>query len=168
MLVAAIKNHPKEGLGYLEEVFKATGVDYFYIEAYKEQKNFESDAIVILGGPMGVYESDKYPFLKWEMDLIRKMYNTKPILGICLGSQLIAGAFSKRVYPFIREVGWKKVFKVDDDEVVKGLPKEMYVFQWHRDTFDLPDGVYSPEIFDLINPTHSPTPHQIAWLPDQL
>jgi GMP synthase-like glutamine amidotransferase len=140
MRVAAIKNYPTEELGYIEEIFEEKGIEYFYIEAYKETPEFESDAIIVLGGPMGVYEKDQYPFLEWEMEIIRKNYSTKPILGICLGAQLIAGAFNMRVYPFKKEIGWKKVFRVEDDALVRNLPDVMEVFQWHGDTFDLPDG----------------------------
>ncbi|AIG98156.1 type 1 glutamine amidotransferase [Archaeoglobus fulgidus] len=134
MIFAAIKNHPAEGLGYLEEVLSREGVDYYYVEAYSETKMADFDAIVILGGPMGVYEAEKYPFLKWEMDLIRKTYREKPVMGICLGAQLIAASLGGRVYPYIREIGWRRVRRVADVP----LPDEIEVFQWHGDTFDLP------------------------------
>ncbi len=84
---------------------------------------------------MGVYEADKYPFLSWEMDVIRKNYTKKPILGVCLGAQLIAGALGSRVYPYIREIGWRTVEKVSERF---DLPPKIEVFQWHGDTFDLP------------------------------
>ncbi len=135
MKIAAIKNHPAEGLGYMEEVFKERGLEYYYVEAYKEQSVKDFDALVILGGPMGVYEAEKYPFLKWEMDLICKNYTEKPILGVCLGAQLIAGALGSRVYPYIREIGWRAVEKVSPRF---DLPPKIEVFQWHGDTFDLP------------------------------
>ncbi len=135
MIVAAIKNHPAEGLGYLEEVFSREGVDFFYVEAYSDTKIADFDALVILGGPMGVYEAEKYPFLNWEMKLIRKTYREKPVLGICLGAQLIAAALGGRVYPYIREIGWRRVRRVADVP----LPDEIDVFQWHGDTFDLPE-----------------------------
>lgn len=136
MKVAAIKNHPAEGLGYIEDVFKDRGIEYYYVEAYREMQLGEFDALVILGGPMGVYEAEKYPFLRWEMDLIRNNYKDKPVLGICLGAQLIAAALGGRVYKYIREIGWKKVWKVSDRF---NLPDVIEVFQWHGDTFDLPN-----------------------------
>jgi len=137
MKVAAIKNHPAEGLGYFEEVFENKGIDYYYIEAYKETRVGDFDALVILGGPMGVYEAEMYPFLRWEMNLIRKNYKNKPVLGVCLGAQLIAAALGERVYPYIKEIGWRKVKKVSDRFP---LPDTTEVFQWHGDTFDLPAG----------------------------
>jgi len=142
MRIVAIKNHPSEGLGYIEKIFSSNEIEYEYVEAYQRQDvslnldiDLDFDALIILGGPMGVYEAEKYPFLKWEMDLIRENYREKPILGICLGAQLIAGALGSRVYPYIREIGWRKVRRVS-----KKLPlaDEIEVFQWHRDTFDLP------------------------------
>ncbi|MBO8179474.1 MAG: gamma-glutamyl-gamma-aminobutyrate hydrolase family protein [Archaeoglobus sp.] len=135
MIIAAIKNHPAEGLGYLEEIFSKEGVEFYYVEAYSNPKIADFDALVILGGPMGVYEAEKYPFLKWEMELVRKMYRDKPVFGICLGAQLIAAALGARVYPYIREVGWRKVRRIADVP----LPEEIEVFQWHGDTFDLPE-----------------------------
>ncbi len=135
MRVAAIKNHPAEGLGYMESVFGDKGIEYVYVEAYKEGRVGDFDALVILGGPMGVYEADKYPFLKWEMELIRENYTDRPILGVCLGAQLIAAALGSRVYPYIREIGWRTVERVSDRF---HLPEKIEVFQWHGDTFDLP------------------------------
>ncbi len=134
MIVAAIKNHPTEELGYIEEVFRRKGIEYYYVEAYEKTEIGDFDALVILGGPMGVYEADKYPFLNWEIELIAKNYREKPILGICLGAQLIAAALGSKVYPYIKEIGWRRVRRVSDAP----LPEEIEVFQWHRDTFDLP------------------------------
>ncbi len=140
MKLAAIKNHPDEGLGYIEEILNNKGIEFEYIEAYKQQELPECDAIIILGGPMGVYESEKYPYLKWEMDIISKLYNSRPILGICLGAQLIAASLGSKVYPYKKEVGWCTVKRVKSHEVFEGLPDVMEVFQWHGDTFDLPEG----------------------------
>ncbi len=110
-------------------------MEFYYVEAYSNAKIADFDALVILGGPMEVYEAEKYPFLKWEMRLIRQTYKDKPVFGICLGAQLIAAALGARVYPYIREVGWRKVRRVADVP----LPEEIEVFQWHGDTFDLPE-----------------------------
>ncbi len=138
MKIAAIKNHPDEDLGYIEEILTNSGVDYEYIEAYLSPKLVDADAFIILGGPMGVYETKDYPYLKWEMDVIRENYEEKPILGICLGAQLIAASFGCRVYPYIREIGWKSVWKVGSHEAFYDFPKKIEVFQWHNDTFELP------------------------------
>ncbi len=60
-------------------------------------------------------------------------------MGICLGAQLIAGAFGEKVYPFKREVGWYEVYNHQNDSFNVNLPTKFVVFQWHNDTFDLPD-----------------------------
>jgi len=134
MLIAAIKNHPAEGLGYLEEIFRARKLEFYYVNAYSDEKIGDFDALLILGGPMGVYEAERYPFLNWEIELIRKSYRKKPVLGICLGAQLIAAALGGRVYPYKKEIGWRKVRRV----ARVPLPEQAEVFQWHGDTFDLP------------------------------
>ncbi|AIY89400.1 type 1 glutamine amidotransferase [Geoglobus acetivorans] len=139
MKILAIKNHRAEGLGYIEELFREKGIEYEYCEAWNGERKVDGDGYIILGGPMGVYEAEKYPFLKWEMDLIAKNYDKKPILGVCLGSQLIAGSFGKRVYPYKKEIGWFRVEKIHEDELFRGFPEKPEVFQWHGDTFELPD-----------------------------
>ncbi|WP_457590692.1 type 1 glutamine amidotransferase [Geoglobus sp.] len=140
MKILAIKNHRAEGLGYIEEVLRDRGVDFEYCEAWNGERKDEGDGYIILGGPMGVYESEKYPFLTWEMNLIRNRATEVPVLGICLGAQLIAAAFGKRVYPFKKEIGWFHVQRIAEDPLFDGFPERIEVFQWHGDTFDLPDG----------------------------
>ena len=149
MKIAAIKNHPAEGLGYIEEILRNLSIDFEYIEAYLSPKLVDADAYIILGGPMGVYETKDYPYLSWEMDVIRKSYKEKPILGICLGAQLIAASFDCRVYPYVKEIGWKNVWKVGSHEAFSSLPNKIEVFQWHGDTFELPEGaeiIYAGDI----------------------
>ncbi len=95
-----------------------------------------------MGDPMGVYEEKEYPFLAQEKELIRQVIESGvPILGICLGAQLITSALGKDVYPYKRELGWFEVRNYqDNEEVVRDLPDRLIVFQWHNDTFDPPDG----------------------------
>ncbi len=140
MKVLAFQHYPTEPMGYIEEVLKDLGVDYEYVKLYEgefPEELTEYTHLVFMGGPMGVYEEDKYPFLAREKEIIR---NTNlPVIGFCLGAQLIASAYGKEVYPFKKELGWMEVVKVEDDISTKGLPEKMTVFQWHGDTFDLPD-----------------------------
>ncbi|RLI80226.1 type 1 glutamine amidotransferase [Archaeoglobales archaeon] len=140
MKVIAIKNAKGEPLEFIEEILSEKDTDYEYVEIYETNEiNKTGTHYVVLGGPMGVYETDKYPFLEEEMKFIRECFKqAKPILGICLGAQLIAGAFGERVYPFKREIGWYEIKKSQDDQFNRNLPREMSVFQWHGDTFDLP------------------------------
>jgi len=107
------------------------------------------DAIIILGGPMNVYEEDKYPFLKDEDKLIKEAIKKEiPTLGICLGAQLIAKASGAKVTKNIvrqvhqKEIGWYKVKLTDTgkkDTMFKGLGESFDVFQWHGDTFEIPE-----------------------------
>ena len=97
-------------------------------------------ALVILGGPASVYGDHQY--LKDEEKLIQSaLARNIPILGICLGSQLLAKAAGGRVYKGSRkEIGWYPVELTDDgmNGIFKGLKKSITVFQWHGDTYDLP------------------------------
>jgi GMP synthase (glutamine-hydrolysing) len=99
------------------------------------------DAIVILGGPMSVY--DDLPYLQKEQELIRNaMKNDTPVLGICLGSQLIAQAAGGRVYKGKKkEIGWYYVYltPASSNDIFRGFTdKAIRIFQWHGDTYDLP------------------------------
>ncbi|MEM9091496.1 MAG: type 1 glutamine amidotransferase [Cyanobacteria bacterium P01_F01_bin.53] len=101
------------------------------------------DGLVVLGGPMNAYEDDKFPHLRQTVDLIQKFsQENKPITGICLGAQLIARAFGTQVYPHrVPELGFCAVRAVDDAPVepwVQNIPDELFLMQWHFDTFDLP------------------------------
>src|SRR5262249_26269785 len=101
--------------------------------------------LVVMGGPMSVNDGNKYPFLLPEIQLIEKVLNEKkPVLGVCLGAQLIAKALGCRVYPNKhRELGWHPIELTKHaavDPLFGVLPKKLNVFHWHGETFDLPSG----------------------------
>ena len=106
----------------------------------------EAKGLVVLGGPMGVYEAEKYPWVKPGMDVIAQALRRDfPVYGICLGSQLMAGALGARVYPgeAKKEIGWFPVRLTAEgkrDPLLAGEADGFTVFQWHGDTFDLPEG----------------------------
>ncbi|MEO9294913.1 MAG: type 1 glutamine amidotransferase [Nitrososphaera sp.] len=141
--VLAVKNITCETLGTLEGLFRADGYE---IETANAQdgipaKVADYSAIVILGGPMAVY--DNFPYLQREQELIRDaMKNNVPTLGICLGSQLIAQAAGGKVYKGKhKEIGWHMVSLTPQGQnsIFAGASeKEIKVFQWHGDTYDLP------------------------------
>ena len=137
-----------ESLGNLESILLAQHFDIKIIEAF--YGNFDilqhskiNDILIILGGPIGVYEIDEYPFLKKEIDIIKTwVLNNKPTLGICLGAQLIASALGAKVYiGHQKEIGWKGIQEVNVDQFpFMGWlsSKQTKVLHWHGDTFDLP------------------------------
>jgi GMP synthase-like glutamine amidotransferase len=97
-----------------------------------------------MGGPMNVYEEDKYPFLKSEDLFIKEAIQSgRSILGICLGSQLIAKALGATVFKApVKEIGWYEVSLTKEglkDPLFSGFPKRFSVFQWHEDTFEIPN-----------------------------
>lgn len=113
-------------------------------EGYKLPATAEGyDAIISMGGPMNVYEEDNYPFLKDETVLLHDAIQRGcPVLGVCLGAQMIAKAAGARVTDSPKkEVGWLPVHITDsgsEDLLFRGLPGTLEVFQWHGDMFHIP------------------------------
>src|SRR5579875_1426247 len=108
----------------------------------------QAQGLVIMGGPMGVYEQDRYPFLRDEMSLIEcALRESKPILGVCLGSQLLAAALGAEVRKGRRkEIGWHPVAcaaSAHDDSLLQGLDPEFTAYHWHGDIFDAPKDAVS-------------------------
>ena len=102
------------------------------------------DAVVALGGPMNVYEEERYPFLKQDHLFIEKVLAEEvPFLGICLGSQLLAKACGAKVYRAREEeIGFSSIHLTEagiQDPLLKGVSPDPEVFQWHGDTFDIPE-----------------------------
>ncbi len=153
-MILVVKHIDIEGPGSIEEFFRNTAwnikaIDFKAVDLSMGEKLPESlvgiDAIITLGGPMNVYEEEKYPFLKDEDEFLKKAIKEEiPILGICLGAQLLAKACGAKVKKAAsKEVGWYKVNLTDEgkkDPLFKNLPPELTVFQWHEDTFEIPKG----------------------------
>lgn len=111
----------------------------------------EFDLLVILGGPMGVYDEEKFPWLVGEKTFIKEtIRQRKMVLGICLGAQLIAEALGGKVYRNrYKEIGWHPVKMTEESRssvFFKRFPQEYVPFHWHGDTFALPDGVKTAAI----------------------
>ncbi len=102
------------------------------------------DGMVIMGGPMSVYEENKYPWLAEEKKYIKEAIDAdKWVLGVCLGSQLMANALGAKVYPNEHiEIGWLpiEISKEVLGSAFKGFPNKLTTFHWHGDTYDLPEG----------------------------
>lgn len=120
-----------------------------YIDAVdvvrNQLKNEEIDLLVILGGPISVYQEEEYPFITTIVDLLERRLNLDlPTLGVCLGSQFMARALGSKVYPnHTKEIGWYPLHLTEKgkESCIKDLSAEhTSMFHWHGDTFDLPKG----------------------------
>ncbi|PLV56186.1 type 1 glutamine amidotransferase [Thermotoga sp. SG1] len=145
MRVLAIRHVEIEDLGMMEDIFREKKWSFEYLDTPKGKKLGrpieEYSLVVLLGGYMGAYEEEKYPFLKYEFQLIEEALRKEiPFLGICLGSQMLARVLGANVYRGKNgeEIGWFFVEKVSDDNLFSDFPDRLLVFQWHGDTFDLP------------------------------
>jgi len=145
--VTALRHVAFEDLGILADLFAARGWPVSYVEApvadWKAFDPLAPDLLVVLGGPIGVYEENIYPFLTLEIAALKKrLHAGKPTLGICLGAQLIARALGASVYPGPeKEIGWRPLLVTDPGRAspIRHLAAEnSFMFHWHGDTFDLP------------------------------
>lgn len=102
--------------------------------------------LVVMGGPASAYSDQGFPTREAELGLIAECLQLQiPILGVCLGAQLLAAAAGARVFPGThgREIGWGPLHLEDDaerDPLFAGLPRDLTVLHWHGDTYDLPPG----------------------------
>ncbi len=138
-----------EILGTLDPLLRDAGfrIKYVNFERHPDaEPSLEGyDGLIVLGGPMNVDEVDKYHNLKTEVKLIKAAVEKDlPILGICLGSQLLAKALGAKVRKNPeKEIGWYEVSPTNEgekDPLISNLMQEEKIFQWHGDTFDLPKG----------------------------
>lgn len=137
---------PFEGLGCIEQWIATKGYSINYTKLY-DKPQFpalnEFDWLIVMGGPMGVYDEAIYPWLKEEKEFIRQSIDSgKKVVGICLGSQLIAEVLGAKVYPNKqKEIGWFEIHKTESAKslpLLEQLKEQFIVFHWHGDTFDLP------------------------------
>jgi len=155
MSVLILKNVMSEGPGTIEEFLRAKKLPFRIVELGEGEKAPSLDrfqTLIVLGGPMGVYEMEKYPHLFTSSRIIREAINRDmSILGICLGAQMIAHCLGAEVYPGeTREIGWDHIELTGDGlkdplmrklavhPKVKDFWKRFKVFHLHGDTFNLP------------------------------
>ncbi len=148
-LCLAVRHLQFEDLGSFAAVLTQAGYQIRYLDAALEPLDdaFDADLCILLGGPVGVYDAALYPFLNTELAIVRhRLAAGLPLLGICLGAQLIASATGGRVYPGTagKEIGWAPV-RLTKAAASSGLfhglvAPEYPMFHWHGDTFDLPPG----------------------------
>ena len=147
-LCVAVRHISFEDLGVFAQPIEDAGYEIRYLEAVSDNLDpaREADLTVLLGGPIGVYEESSYPFLTSELHIAsHRIEAGKAMLGICLGAQVIARAAGARVYQGERgkEIGWEPIRLTDAgrESVVAPLGEGGgWMFHWHGDTFDLPEG----------------------------
>ena len=146
MRIVAFRHSQSDGLGLVAGVLDAHGIAWQYADLYDPPAETsaieDASALIVLGGSMSA--NDDLPFIRREIDCIRSAVTSrKPLLGICLGAQLIAKALGAKVYANSkREIGWESVTFTEaaqNDPVFHGLRSEV-TFHWHGETFDLPTG----------------------------
>jgi len=146
MMKAHILQHvPFEDIGSIGDWLKARKADISYTQFFKNghlPKPDDWDLLVILGGPMSVNDEVAFPWLRIEKAFIRdSVHQNIPILGICLGAQLIASALGARVYKNAqKEIGWLDVTATPKRETYFPFPDRFLAFHWHGETFELPPG----------------------------
>ncbi|WP_285114425.1 glutamine amidotransferase [Leifsonia sp. fls2-241-R2A-40a] len=140
-----LQHDPSIHLGNIGPVLVEHGYDLRIVDVTTEDvaaiDPAEADLVVVLGGEMGAYQTDEFPFLDREKDLLRARIGAqRPTLGVCLGAQLMAGALGERVYKGeTMQIGYRRVEATDAgaESPIRhfdGVP----VVEWHGDTFELP------------------------------
>jgi GMP synthase (glutamine-hydrolysing) len=147
--VLVFQHDPFEDLGFFSEILEKQRTVYRVLRLFHGEMPAEDweriGALIILGGPMSVNDEEEYPFLRWEKRIIRAAIDEAvPVVGICLGAQLIAATLGTLVYHGrVKEIGWSPISITPHgqvDSLLGYLPENATVFQWHGDGFELPAG----------------------------
>jgi GMP synthase (glutamine-hydrolysing) len=138
-----------ETLGTIADALEAEALAWQYVRVFEGKpvpvEIGDAGGLIVMGGPMGVYEQDRYPHLKDELRLIESALKAgRPILGVCLGSQLLAAALGAAVTKGPRkEIGWYPIRLSEAagaDRLWSAAPREFMALHWHGDVFALPSG----------------------------
>ena len=141
-----------EALGTIEDALRVKALRTRFVRPFAGESIPDevhgAKGLIVMGGPMGVYEQERYPYLRDELRLIERAATTnKPVLGVCLGSQLLAHALGGKVSKQTqKEIGWYPVRLTDEaviDPLWADVPREFTAFHWHGDVFSLPPGATS-------------------------
>ena len=139
----------REPLGLLDPLLRRHGFRIRYVNFSREPEAKPDisryNGLIVLGGPMNVDQADRFPHLTAEIAAIQEALERDiPVLGICLGAQLLAAALGANVRPHtVREIGWYPLHPTaaaQSDRLCRHFDGSQYVFQWHAYTFDLPPG----------------------------
>jgi len=142
MMLTIFQHGADESVGEIGVFLQKNQISHKIIRLYEtgEVPADPPTQLIILGGQMSVNDIGIYPFFNAEKKLIRSMVDKgRPVLGICLGAQLIASAFGQRVYPGVQERGWCYIHGGESNDRPH-FPDSFPIFHWHNETFDLPDG----------------------------
>jgi GMP synthase-like glutamine amidotransferase len=148
MRIHSLQHVPFEDLAQIEKWAQDKGHTisrtlFFHSDPFPRMSEF--DWLIIMGGPMNIYEEKDYPWLRREKEFIAEAIGRqKVVLGICLGAQLIADVLGGKVYrnPF-KEIGWYPVRptrEAKNSAILSRLPVQFVAFHWHGDTFHIPPG----------------------------
>lgn len=145
MHVHVLQHVPFEGLGSIGAWLAQRNAEITYTRFFESAAlpdPFTVDLVIALGGPMSVNDEQDLPWLVTEKAFVRACIAAdKPVLGICLGAQLIASAQGARVYPGPhKEIGWFPIESTPTPHGMFAFPASVTAFHWHGETFDLPDG----------------------------
>jgi len=183
----AIRHVHFEDCGTLGDVLRARGFEIRYVEPWRENLSeiagTAAELVIGLGGPVSVYEDDRYPWIADELHLLaRRLEARRPTLGICLGAQMLARVLGARVFAGPKELGWAPLQLTPTGQASAIAPlagETTSMLHWHGDTFDLPAGaqllastaqvahqVYSWERFVLAFQCHPEIRHEgiESWL----
>jgi len=148
-----LQHHPVENLANIAGALEGAALAWQYVRVDEGQSVPSSmkgaGGLIVMGGPASVYQTDRYPWLRDEMRLIEDaMKSNLPVLGVCLGAQILAAALGAKVErnPNGKEIGWHPIRLSDsakEDRLMRGLPASMTPFHWHSDIFELPPGATS-------------------------
>lgn len=145
MKVSVLQHVPFEGLGSIEEWLLERDAKIHTTRFFEDAQlpNIEEiDFVIAMGGPMSVNDEAQLPWLIEEKAFISDAIKRgSPVIGICLGSQLIASALGARIYANPqKEIGWFSIEAVETPPTAFQFPSSAHVFHWHGETFDLPSG----------------------------
>jgi GMP synthase (glutamine-hydrolysing) len=147
--ILVLEHFPCETPGVFLDVLREERIAAHTVRPYRGESMpgalRQFSGLVVMGGPMGAYEEERYPWLAAELALLQRAVGLDlPSLGVCLGSQLLARALGAQVEPGpSKEIGWREVSLLPEATAagpLEGFPPVMEVFQWHGDGFELPAG----------------------------